>query len=123
MRPKAKFETIDSLRFEVAFVDKHELYAWPGSRKFDETNLVDMVPEGAANATGAFAGHAQHLFRSNAAIVKSAIGCTKAPPLCALSFIVPPKRSRSVLMKSKQNQLRRADAIPERLDIQNTDCD
>ncbi len=143
MKPKAKFETIDSLRFEVAFVEKQELYAWPGSKKFDETNLVDMVPEGAAIATGAFAGHAQHLFRSNVAIVKTGDWVQESSARYArYPFTVPPNRSRYVLMKSKRDQAvvgysgdiwidpstarvmriaLHADSIPERLDILNTD--
>lgn len=143
MKPKAKFETIDSLRFEVAFVGKQELYAWPGSKKFDETNLVDMVPEGAAIATGAFAGHAQHLFRSNVAIVKIGDWVQEnAARYARYPFTVPANRSRYVLMKSKRDQAvvgysgdiwidpstarvtriaMHADVIPERLDIQNTD--
>ena len=142
MRPKAKFETIDSLRFEVAFVDKHELYAWPGSKKFDETSLVDMVPEGAAIATGAFAGHAEFLFRSNAATVKAGDWADEDGKRYArYPFTVPANLSRYVLMKTKKDSAfvgysgdiwidpatvrvirisLHADEIPARLDIQRT---
>ena len=142
-RPKAKLETIDSLRFEVAFVDKHELYAWPGSKKFDETDLLDMVPEGAAIATGAFAGHAQYLFRSNIAVVKIGDWVEEGgKSLARYPFTVPANRSRYVLMKSRKDTAivgysgeiwvdpmnarvtrigLRADAIPYRLDIQKTE--
>ena len=142
-KPKAKLETIDSLRFEVAFVDKHELYAWPGSKKFDETDLLDMVPEGAAIATGAFAGHAQYLFRSNIAVVKIGEWVEEGGKRYArYPFTVPSNRSRYVLMKSRKDTAivgyegeiwvdpmtarvtriaLHAEAIPDRLDIQKTD--
>ena len=142
-KPKAKLEVIDSLRFEVAFVDKKELYAWPGSKRFDETDILDMVPEGAAIATGAFAGHAQYLFRSNVAVVTIGDWADQEGKRYArYPFKVPVDRSRYVLMKSRKDQAivgysgeiwidpmtarvvriaLHADAIPERLDIERTD--
>ena len=141
-KPKAKYEVIDSLRFEVAFVDKRELYAWPGSKKFDDTSILDMVPDGAAIATGAFAGHAQYLFRSDIATVKIADWATdKGRQLARYPFTVPITRSRYVLMKSKKESSTigysgdiwvdpstarvtritlHADAIPAKLEIQAT---
>ena len=142
-RSKAKFETIDSLRLEVAFVDKREMYAWPGSKKFDDIDLIDLVPEGAAIATGAFAGHAQYLFRSNIATVspgdwKSEEGTRYA----RFPFTVPLNRSRYQLMTSRQNSelvaysgdiwidpvaarawriVLHTDAIPEKLGIKETE--
>ena len=102
-KAKAKFEVIDSLRFEVAFVDKRELYAWPGAKKFDDTSILDMVPEGAAIATGAFAGHAQYLFQSNIATVKAGEWAEEGGTRYArYPFTVPAERSRYMLMKSKK---------------------
>ena len=144
MKPKAKFEIIDSLRFEVAFVDKREMYAWPGAKKFDEnSSILDMVPDGAAIATGAFAGHAQYLFRSNVAVVKAGDWVEEGGKRYArYPFTVPPDLSRYVLMKSRKDSAvvgysgdvridpasamvtriaLHADAIPERLDIGKTD--
>ena len=103
-KAKAKFETIDSLRFEVAFVDKREMYAWPGSKKFDEMSLIDMVPEGAAIGTGVFAGHAQYLFRSNIATVKRGEWVEEEGKRYArYPFSVPIHLSRYMLMKSKKD--------------------
>ena len=141
-KPKGKFETIDSLRFEVAYVDKNELYAWPGSKKFDDTSIMDMVPAGAAIATGAFAGHAQYLFRSNVAIVKIGGWVDEdGKRFARYTFTVPANRSRYVLMKSKSDTatvgysgeiwidpgtthvtriVLHADDIPPRVEIANT---
>ena len=141
-KPKAKYEVIDSLRFEVAFFDKRGLYAWPGSKKFDDTSILDMVPDGAAIATGVFAGHAQYLFRSDIATVKIAEWATDSGRrLARYPFTVPINRSRYVLMKSKKESSTigysgniwvdpstvgvtritlHADAIPAKLEIQAT---
>ncbi len=56
---------VDVLRLEVAFVDHKELYAWPGSNRFEDTDLIDMVPAGGTIGTGAFASHAYNLFLTN----------------------------------------------------------
>jgi hypothetical protein len=141
-KPNGKFKDIDSLRFEVAYVDKRELYAWPGSKKFDETDLLDMVPEGSAIATGAFAGHAQYLFRYNIATVK--IGgwiIEEGKRYARYPFNVPQNLSHYAMMRSRKDSevvaysgeiwvepetarvskiIIHADAIPKRLEIQST---
>lgn len=59
---KKRSSLLDVLRLEVAFVDRKELYAWPGSNRFEDTELVDMVPAGGTIGSGAFASHAYNLF-------------------------------------------------------------
>ena len=59
---KKRSSLLDVLRMEVAFVDHKELYAWPGSNRFDDTDLTDLVPAGGTIGTGAFASHAHNLF-------------------------------------------------------------
>lgn len=57
-RPPAKrFEIIDTLRLEVALVERKELFAWPGSPRFEERDLREMVPSGGAIGNGDFALH------------------------------------------------------------------
>jgi hypothetical protein len=52
--PKAKeFARLDRVRLEVAMVSNHELYAWPGSKSFQDRPLQDMLPEGTIS-TGEF---------------------------------------------------------------------
>ena len=65
--PRRKYELHDLLRVEVAIVDGKEMYAWPGSRKFEETDLTQMVTGGAIN-TGSFATHAHSVFRTSGPI-------------------------------------------------------
>ena len=60
--PNASKESlIDILRLEVAYVADRELYAWPGSKRFEETELRDLVTTGAFS-TGSFALHARAIF-------------------------------------------------------------
>lgn len=59
--PRKRFELHDVLRLEVALVDGKEMFAWPGARKFEQTDLARMVSEGAIG-TGDFAIHARAVF-------------------------------------------------------------
>ncbi len=61
--PRAKtFAPIDRVRFEVALVDGAELYAWPGSPKFEGRDLSELV--GTGSETGDFAMHTRAIFDS-----------------------------------------------------------
>jgi hypothetical protein len=62
---KGKTRLIDVIRLEVALVDGKELFAWPGSKKFDDTSITDMV-KGGAIGNGNFAMHAKAVFQSRA---------------------------------------------------------
>ena len=55
----------DLLRVEVALVDGKEMFAWPGARKFEQTDLTEMVTAGAIG-TGDFALHARAVFQTRA---------------------------------------------------------
>jgi len=69
-RPKAdrKFELLDNLHLEVGFIDGKELYAWPGSRRFDDRELFDLVgPIAGAIGNGDFAIHAKSIILSGLA--------------------------------------------------------
>ena len=57
-------ELIDLVRLEVALVNGRELFAWPGSRSFEDTEIIDMV-KGGAIGNGNFALHAKSVFQSN----------------------------------------------------------
>ncbi len=61
---RRKFELIDNLRLEVGLIDGKELYAWPGSKSFDDRELVDMVSREGAIGTGDFAIHAKSILLS-----------------------------------------------------------
>lgn len=63
--PKHRYELLDHLRLEVALVDGKELFAWPGSKKFEDTELHEMVTGGAIG-NGNFALHARAVFLSSA---------------------------------------------------------
>jgi hypothetical protein len=61
-----KLQVQDTLRLEVALVDGTEMFAWPGSKKFEETDLRKLIPTGAFG-NGAFALHARAIFMGRAA--------------------------------------------------------
>jgi hypothetical protein len=67
-RPKLtnKLKIIDTLRLEVALVDGKELFAWPGSKKFEDSDVTQMVKTGAIG-NGNFGTHAQALFSTRSA--------------------------------------------------------
>src|ERR1700751_5833663 len=56
----------DTLRLEVALVDGKEMFAWPGSKQFEDNDLSDLVSTGMFG-NGNFAIYARILFLSNVA--------------------------------------------------------
>lgn len=64
-KPGKRMELIDVVRIEVALVNGRELFAWPGSKKFEDREIVDMV-KGGAIGNGNFALHAKAVFQSSA---------------------------------------------------------
>src|SRR5271165_376307 len=62
----ARFKIIDTLRLEVGLVDGKEMFAWPGSKKFEDSDLTKIVTSGAIG-NGNFATHARALFETRAA--------------------------------------------------------
>jgi hypothetical protein len=56
----------DTLRLEVALVDGKEMFAWPGSKQFEDHDIRDLVSTGMFG-NGNFAVYARILFLSNVA--------------------------------------------------------
>lgn len=56
----------DTLRLEVALVDGKEMFAWPGSKQFEDRDLKDLVSTGMFG-NGNFATYARILFLTNLA--------------------------------------------------------
>jgi hypothetical protein len=61
-----EFQRMDRIRLEVALVDNHELYAWHGSRHFDEEPIYNLVGAGVIG-TGEYGLFAQTVFLSGSA--------------------------------------------------------
>lgn len=61
-----RYRFLDNIRLEVALVEGKELYAWPGSPRFEEQELRDMVGGGAIG-TGDFALHAKSIYLTDSA--------------------------------------------------------
>lgn len=66
LSPKRKPAVLDVVRIEVALVNGRELFAWPGSGKFSDTEISDMV-RGGAIGNGSFALHAKAVFQGGGA--------------------------------------------------------
>lgn len=66
---RRKYELIDVLRLEVGIVGGRELFAWPGSGKFEDKELADMVPAGGAIGNGSFGAHAASIFSNGVASI------------------------------------------------------
>lgn len=58
-----RFELVDVLRLEVGLVNGKELFAWPGSGRFEDKDITDMV-SGGAIGNGSFALHVRGVFLS-----------------------------------------------------------
>ena len=55
---------VDTVHLEVGYVDRQELYAWPG-QKFENRRLEQIMPPGGAVGNGDFALHARAIFMTN----------------------------------------------------------
>lgn len=87
--PRRKFELHDLLRIEVALVAGKEMFAWPGSRAFENTDLTDMISNGAIG-TGDFALHARSVFQTASPVFKYAGQLTlRGHPAHQFDFVVP----------------------------------
>jgi len=61
-----KLKIIDTLRLEVALVGGKEMFAWPGSKKFDDSDITKLVTSGPIGY-GNFGAHAKALFGTGSA--------------------------------------------------------
>lgn len=62
--PKRRFELVDAIRLEVAYVDGKELFSWPGAGKFEDQEITKIVGGGTIG-NGSFALHARSVFLSS----------------------------------------------------------
>jgi hypothetical protein len=65
--PAHQFQMQDVLRMEVALVEGKEMFAWPGSKKFEQDDLRNMISSG-SYGNGAFALFARAVFLSSAPV-------------------------------------------------------
>ncbi|MBM3797457.1 MAG: hypothetical protein FJW31_26180 [Acidobacteria bacterium] len=61
-----RFELIDTVRLGVALVNGRELFDWPGSGKFDDREIGELLA-GGTSGNGNFANHARAIFLGDAA--------------------------------------------------------
>ena len=61
-----RFHPLDRIRLDIVLMDNHELFAWPGSRHFEDKPIYEMVGNGFIG-TGEFGLFLQTVFLSGAA--------------------------------------------------------
>jgi hypothetical protein len=57
--PTKKYQFLDTVRLEVAYVEGKEMYSWPGESRFEDRDLPKMVGGQGAIGTGDFVLHAR----------------------------------------------------------------
>ncbi|MBI3207488.1 MAG: hypothetical protein HYZ37_01135 [Candidatus Solibacter usitatus] len=62
--PGRRYELVDLLRLEVGVVSGKEVFAWPGSKNFDDRDIVEIV-NGGMIGNGSFSGFARAVFLTN----------------------------------------------------------
>lgn len=62
-------DAADTVALEVAFIDGEELYAFPGSARFEDRELHSLIGHG-TTGTGSFAGHVRNILVNGAAVTK-----------------------------------------------------
>jgi len=67
--PASRSKVEDTLRLEVALVNGKEMFAWPGSKQFEDRDLSELISTGMFG-NGNFAIYARILFLSNIATVE-----------------------------------------------------
>jgi hypothetical protein len=65
-----KYRLEDTLRIEVALVDNKEMFAWPGSKQFEDRDFRELIPTGTFG-TGDFALHSRSVFGGNVPIFEA----------------------------------------------------
>jgi len=90
--PQARYW--ERLRLEVAVIGGKERFAWPGSARFEEKDIDEIVPPGAIG-TGDFAGFAGAVFRTeDASFEGPREEKLEGRPAYRYDFRVPAERSR-----------------------------
>jgi hypothetical protein len=63
------FRHVDTVNVEVAVVNDHELYSWPGADQFEDRDLSEMVGAGLMS-TGGFAATIKNVFTNNVSTIR-----------------------------------------------------
>lgn len=66
LAPTKKYEFLDTIRLEVAYVEGKEMYSWPGESRFEDRDLPKMVGGQGAIGTGDFVLHARSVLLGTA---------------------------------------------------------
>jgi hypothetical protein len=92
--PRARQESlVDVLRIEVAYVEGKEMFAWPGSGRFEAGDTRDFVSSGAFS-TGGFVLHARAIFLGDGTTFTFAGGDTlDGTPAWRYDYVTPQFRS------------------------------
>jgi len=95
------FKTIDVVKLEVALVNGTEMFAWPGSKQFEDTDIRHFVPSGMFGS-GDFALYARAVFAGRSTHVALA-GQTQLDQktVARYDFSVPSEDGMRILVEGK----------------------
>jgi hypothetical protein len=86
---QARFRLLDRVRVEVAYVDGTELYAWPGSPKFETRDIQQVIAGRGAMGTGDFGGHLRATYNANMPLRLAAKGTIMGRDAWRFTLSVP----------------------------------
>ncbi|HEV8037976.1 MAG TPA: hypothetical protein VGP62_03865 [Bryobacteraceae bacterium] len=66
---RQRFQHVDTVNVEVAVVNDHELYSWPGAHEFDDRDVGELVGGGLIS-TGGFRSALNNVFISNGSTIR-----------------------------------------------------
>lgn len=117
-----KFQSLDTVRLEVALVDGKEMFGWPGAKKFEDMDLRNFVSQGAIG-NGNFALHARAIFHGQGVSFQyRGDGSTGNQSWVRFAFWVPLSRSGYSLRMGEHKAVvgyhGSFDADPKSLDLE-----
>ena len=99
-----RFQLTDKARLEVALVNSNELFAWPGSKNFQDTEIRYLVPGGGVG-NGSFALHARSVFLGTSAKLDYQGEVDfEGRPAYRYDYDVPLVRSRFLLRNDREDE-------------------
>ena len=99
-----RFQMTDKARLEVALVNNNELFAWPGSKDFQDTEIRYLVPGGGVG-NGSFALHARSVFLGSGPVLTYQGEVDyEGRPAYRYDYDVPLVRSRFLLRNEVEDE-------------------
>jgi hypothetical protein len=96
--PTKRYEFLDTVRLEVAYLEGKEMYSWPGDSRFEDRDLPKMVGGQGAIGTGDFVLHAKAVLLGTEARLEPPVReVREGRPVYRINYRVPMLESRYTL--------------------------